>query len=669
MRCWLALTLVQAVWADGVTRTFHRPPTSDPLSRAEALQKLSLHAQDTTAIERQRSRLMGASVPEAVMKAWALDVDDPVQQVHLAPGGPGEAVVAWLTAERGAPSVVHYSKEGSYVSMSATGQAKVYTTQICLPNSVVMSQPDLGPPDVPMGRLDLAAMLNTSAFLPSDSDSYSYLSPTTDPWALVAKTNFCIDYKNPLAYYTSPYIHAVVLSGLAGRTNYVFKPEGSSRSFSFRTPAALGADLRGEPFRLGVWADVGVTNISFTVMAEMLRLDPELVLTVGDLSYADGWAHRWDIFGTMMEPLLSSRYQLAVVGNHEMTMNNGVDFLNRYPMPTRQSGSESDLAFSYEAGPVFVIGSEGSYAGTDKASAQWNFIADKLKGVDRERTPWVVVMFHTPWYNSNKCHHGEGLKHQWDMEELLYQYGVDIVVNGHIHSYERSYPVFKNVRDQCGIVHIVIGDGGNYEGPAVYEGSPAGWQEPQPSWSAFREAAYGPGILKVHNATHAEWEWRRVACVQKNTDYHRMKYVNGTKDKYSYGGTRQSLQRTHPQSRYVWDGISGPEGGPTCATDGDDSAQRYETADTAMLVRDPGRCPNKAKGSGQRRAGACPIPTWLTSATKISGLTTEGRQAACIAVAAFAACALSWLLCRFAPCWRPRRQSQSSRTPLLLPTS
>ena len=29
-------------------------------------------------------------------------------------------------------------------------------------------------------------------------------------------------------------------------------------------------------------------------MTKMLQLDPDLLLTVGDLSYADGWAEMWD---------------------------------------------------------------------------------------------------------------------------------------------------------------------------------------------------------------------------------------------------------------------------------------------------------------------------------------------------------------------------------------
>lgn len=52
-------------------------------------------------------------------------------------------------------------------------------------------------------------------------------------------------------------------------------------------------------------------------------------------------------------------------------------------------------------------------------------------------------------------------------------------------------------------MHIVIGDGGNREGLAdVYD-------EPQPEWSAYREASYGSGTLDLLNSTHALWRWHR----------------------------------------------------------------------------------------------------------------------------------------------------------------
>merc|ERR1712060_548312 len=166
-------------------------------------------------------------------------------------------------------------------------------------------------------------------------------------------------------------------------------------------------------------------------------------------------------------------------------------------------------------------------------------------------------MFHTPWYNSNDNHYEEGLKHQWDMEELFHKHGVDLVLNGHVHSYERSHPVYKHKNDPCGAVHVVIGDAGNYEGPAI------GWKEPQPSWSAFRESSFGAGSLTVYNCTHSSWEWQRTACVSKPAG----------------------------QSYYSWESHA-----VDCSTAGDNSQTAFAPADTAMLLRDVASCPNRAVG-------------------------------------------------------------------------
>ena len=115
-------------------------------------------------------------------------------------------------------------------------------------------------------------------------------------------------------------------------------------------------------------------------------------------------------------------------------------------------------------------------------------------------------MMHAPWYNSNVGHRGESLLMQSDLEELLFKYGVDIVLNGHVHAYERTYPVYKFEVNPCGPVNLNLGDGGNREGAYVP------WVEPQPAWSAFREGSFGVGKLVVKNATHAYYEWDRQAC-------------------------------------------------------------------------------------------------------------------------------------------------------------
>ncbi|CAI5484239.1 unnamed protein product [Closterium sp. Yama58-4] len=61
-----------------------------------------------------------------------------------------------------------------------------------------------------------------------------------------------------------------------------------------------------------------------------------------------------------------------------------------------------------------------------------------LAKVDRRVTPWLVVMFHEAWYHSNKEHHLSGEAMRVALEKTLYDARTDVVVCGHVHSYERT---------------------------------------------------------------------------------------------------------------------------------------------------------------------------------------------------------------------------------------
>ncbi|KAM1149951.1 hypothetical protein FF1_030546 [Malus domestica] len=171
-------------------------------------------------------------------------------------------------------------------------------------------------------------------------------------------------------------------------------------------------------------------------------------------------------------------------------------------MPYEESGSSSNLYYSFEVAGVHAI-MLGSYTDNDEYSDQYRWLKADLSKVDRQKTPWLLVLFHVPWYNSNKAHQGEGDSMMAAMEPLLYAASADIVFAGHVHAYERTKRVNNGKSDTCGAVHITIGDGGNKEGLAhKYKNSP-------PEWSVFREASFGHGELNIVNSTHAFWTWHR----------------------------------------------------------------------------------------------------------------------------------------------------------------
>lgn len=301
--------------------------------------------------------------------------------------------------------------------------------------------------------------------------------------------------------YSSGKIHHVVIGPLEDDTVYFYRCGGQDPEFKFKTPPSQF------PISFAVAGDLGQTGWTSSTLDHINKCDYDIHLLPGDLSYADYRQHLWDSFGELVQPLASERPWMVTEGNHEKEsiplLKAGFQAYNaRWKMPFEESGSSSNLYYSFEVGGVHVI-MLGSYTDYDEYSDQYSWLKADLSKVDRKRTPWLLVLFHVPWYNSNWAHRGEGHEMMVAMEPLLYAANADIVLAGHVHAYERSKRVYNGKVDPCGAVHITIGDGGNREGLARK------YKNPQPEWSVFREASFGHGELKIFNSTHAYWSWHR----------------------------------------------------------------------------------------------------------------------------------------------------------------
>ncbi|KAJ6797494.1 purple acid phosphatase 18-like [Iris pallida] len=301
--------------------------------------------------------------------------------------------------------------------------------------------------------------------------------------------------------YSSGNIHHVVIGPLYDSTIYFYRLGGQGPEFHLKTPPSQF------PVTFTVAGDLGQTGWTESTLKHIDECEYDTHLLPGDLSYADYLQHRWDSFGALVQPLASSRPWMVTEGNHEKEsipfFKSGFQAYNaRWKMPYEESGSTSNLYYSFEVAGVHVV-MLGSYTDYHADSDQYAWLKEDLAKVDRERTPWLLVLLHAPWYNSNRAHQGEGNSMRASMEPLLYAAGVDILIAGHVHAYERSERVYDRGLDRCGAVHITIGDGGNREGLAQR------FRNPKPEWSVFREASFGHGELKVANATHAFWSWHR----------------------------------------------------------------------------------------------------------------------------------------------------------------
>ena len=517
---------------------------------------------------------------DSVRSGRALTETTRSSRAHLTPIGRGAVAVTWTTREAlTSGTELEFADAGGRKRRAAIKSAS-WTEQLCLgsPNGF---NPKMGPKPA-IDAEALATIANTSSWADADASNYRVVGSFEDvvPSAFWSSApcdkSACLDYSNPDAMYQSPIVHTAVLTGLKADERYSYStPGGVGTKRTFKAPKAPKRGGR-ETTKIAVVGDTGQTEVTREVLTHVKEQlgDSEVLVHTGDLSYADGFAPRWDSFEAMSEFVLSEMPMLTVPGNHDVAQNGMelVSYLSRYPSPYVASKSPSQLFWSYEVGQAHIIGLN-SYANTEVGifdgadSPQIAWLKQDLATINREYTPWVIVVFHVPWYNSNHAHFKEAERTRKALERILFDAGVDLILNGHVHSYERSHPVLNYDTQQCGPVHIVVGDGGNYEGPYGH-----GWIEPQPLYSAFREGSFGAGSLVIHDETRATWELRRTTCVENTTSN---------------------------ESYFVKTGNA-----QTCRSIPDISAQAMEPVDSIELRRDTDACPNKMVGSAARSSAS-----------------------------------------------------------------
>jgi predicted phosphodiesterase len=353
--------------------------------------------------------------------------------------------------------------------------------------------------------------------------------------------NFTYSLNKP-SFYQSGYIHHVLIDELEPNTMYFYRcgdfiNNVKSDVISFVTLPKIGDHKQ---ISFGVIGDLGQTQYSQSTINHLLNdRSVKMILHAGDLSYADCNQPLWDSYGEMIEPLAKKIPWMVCAGNHEIEYNGTnknelfLAFEKRYQMPYVQEAEFGDFLIDiaikpstnisyctpsvfqmeYNFGNSFYSFQSGSahiiylnpYSNTNYTSTQYNWVKKNLEMVDRNNTPWVIVVMHCPWYSSNVNHYGDKqtVLMRESMEELFYHNNVNIVFSGHIHAYERTYPVYRNQTDIYGTVYITIGDGGNLEGhdDKYYE---------QPKWSVFRNGTqYGYGTITLLDKNRLLWKWYR----------------------------------------------------------------------------------------------------------------------------------------------------------------
>lgn len=230
--------------------------------------------------------------------------------------------------------------------------------------------------------------------------------------------------------------------------------------------------------------------------AAIERIGPLFHLVNGDLCYANLATDRVRTWSDWFENnTRSARYRpwMPAAGNHENELGNGpvgfAAYQTFFGLP--DSGADAELRglwYSFTAGSVRVISLSNDdvcfqdggnfYVHGYSGGAQRRWLESELAEARRDPdVDWVVVCMHQTAISTADRTNGAdlGIRQQW--LPLFDRYGVDLVVCGHEHHYERSHPVRGTVDNDTrtpipvgtradvidtskGTVHVVIGGGG-----------------------------------------------------------------------------------------------------------------------------------------------------------------------------------------------------------------
>lgn len=292
---------------------------------------------------------------------------------------------------------------------------------------------------------------------------------------------------------TSELRHAVDLSGLTSNTRYFYRAglascagaTADARDF-FRTAPVRGSR---EPIRMWIVGDSGtgaarqaaVTNAAMTAAADQ---PIDLFLHVGDMAYTTGTEQQFDAnFFAMYAEQMRNIPCWPAIGNHEGASSDSASqtgpYYDGYYLPTDgsagglASGTEAYYAFDWGNVHFAVLDSYESPRATAGAMLRW--LDDDLAAADAD---WLIVFFHHPPYtfgSHNSNTESDLRQMRENVTPILEAHGVDLVLSGHSHIYERSY-LLQGATDTptTAGAHIVDMGDGRLDGDGPYQSGVAG---------------------------------------------------------------------------------------------------------------------------------------------------------------------------------------------------
>lgn len=258
--------------------------------------------------------------------------------------------------------------------------------------------------------------------------------------------------------------HEILLTGLSPASNYFYSIGTTATTLSggdaehyFRTAPAKGTV---QPVTIWAIGDAGkITYEQRSVRNSYYNYSTgkhtDVWLLLGDNAYNEGTDEEYQLsmFENMFEAKMRNTALWPTPGNHDlrsyMTPGKIAPYYDIFSTPVNgeaggvPSGTEGYYSFDYANIHFISLDSYGN--SRDSTAGMANWLKADLAATNQK---WIIAYWHHPPYskgsNDSDGTSGEDLKMREMREQILPildKYGVDLVLNGHSHNYERSYMI------------------------------------------------------------------------------------------------------------------------------------------------------------------------------------------------------------------------------------
>lgn len=280
------------------------------------------------------------------------------------------------------------------------------------------------------------------ALAPEGGGTSTHVDSTETP-VVIAETFRAFNSAAPPDYAGTWYAHEAKPAGLARGTCYRYTLDadasiGSSSSSSARfcTARAPGDSIH--------FLAIGDTNPALgdstkNVLAHVVPKNFDFAIHGGDIEYYDSFIETWALWFPVMAPLLRQGAILPAIGNHDVGGKSGepadkwTEYTARFFGGAGFDGTDSHYRF--ESGGVwfFAIDTEDAL---DPASVQYQWLTSELQNASQQPGyRFSVVYMHRPFLTCGDT--GDDTGALQPLTPIFDQYKVPLVVQAHMHGYER----------------------------------------------------------------------------------------------------------------------------------------------------------------------------------------------------------------------------------------